>query len=329
MKSYLCLMLGAVGILFVGCAKKQQNDDVVSQRYVHKYGYAVAKDEFESRQYPGQVITLLRNGVTITATYENGVLHGPCTHTFPNSQTVETFYVYNQGKLVKETLYDVTGMPLREEVQLSPTRCSTTLWYSDGTPMSLEEYSNNELLEGQYFTVHNDLEAQVVKGKGKRVRRDNQGLLLYRDDIAEGYLTRRETFYANNSPESIAYYRDGKLHGEKKTFTIAGEPIAIKEYVAGVLHGKSTYFKNGSKHMEVHYLDGMKNGLEIHYLDGDVVCQEILWENDKKHGPSRYFIDGIAQTEYYYDNNKVDEAKWKELTHVENIILGVDSRGKR
>jgi len=328
MKGSLCFLFGAAALLFFGCKNKNQNDDVVSQRYVHKYGYAVSRDEFETKKYPGQAITLMRNGVTISSTYENGVLHGPTTHTFPNSQTVETFYLYNQGNLVKEVLYDITGMPIREEVQMSPTRHATTLWYSNGTPMSMEEYAHEELLEGQYFTVANELEAQVVKGRGSRIRREQQGVLLYKDMIDEGYVTKRETFYPNGSPESIAFFDHGKLSGEKKTYTASGEPVAVKEYVNGKLHGKTTLFKNGTKVVETHYLDGMKNGLEIHYLDGEIVSQEILWENDKKHGPSRYFIDEIAKVEYYYDGKRVDEQKWQELSHIDEVISNISSEAK-
>jgi antitoxin component YwqK of YwqJK toxin-antitoxin module len=320
MRRSIYLILGAVSLIVIGCGKQKDNDDVVSQRYIHKYGYAVSKDEFETRKYPGQVITLLKNGVTITANYENGVLHGVCTHTFPHSQTVESYFVYNQGRLVKEILYDVTGMPIREEVQLSPTRYSTTLWYADGTPMSIEEYANQELLDGQYFTMTNEVEARVEKGKGERIRRDTKGLLLSRDQIAEGFVTFHQTYYPNGSPESVSYYYHGKLNGEKKTFTATGEPLATKEYVSGLLHGKSTLYKNGTKYLEVYYLDGKKNGLEIHYIDGEVVSQEILWENDKRHGPSKYFVDGVAQVEYYYDGSSVSESKWNELNHIDEMI---------
>jgi antitoxin component YwqK of YwqJK toxin-antitoxin module len=329
MRSYVLFSTAAFALLFTACGKNKQGDDVVSQRYMHKYGYAVSKEEFEGRQYPGQVITLLKNGVTITATYENGVLHGACTHTFPHSQTVESYYVYNQGNLVKEVLYDITGMPVREEIQLSPTRYATTLWYASGTPLCTEEYANQELLEGQYFTPENDLEAQVVKGKGERVRRDTQGVLLYRDTIDEGYITKRETFFPNGTPESIAYYHHGKLHGEKKTFTATGEPLAVKEYIGGVLHGKSTFYKNGTKYLESYYLDGMKNGLEIHYIDGEVVSQEILWENDKRHGPSLYYVDGAPQTEYYYDGQIVSQEKWNELSQLDDLANKISPAVRR
>lgn len=321
MKRSLSVVFGAMALLLCGCKNtKQSNDDVVSQKYIHKYGYAVSKDEFEGNAYPGQVVTLLRSGVTLTATYENGVLHGPSTHTFPNSQTVESYYLYNHGNLVKEILYDVSGMPLREEVQLSPKRYLVTLWYNHGTPMSIEEFAHEELLEGQYFNGTNDLEAQVVKGKGTRVRRDIQGLLLYKDQIEEGYVAKRETFYPNGAPESVAFFNHGKLHGEKRTYAQSGEPLAIKEYIQGKLHGKTTVFNNGVKTIETLYLDGMKNGMERHFLDGEMVAQEILWENDRRHGPSRYFLGEEAQVEYYYDGSLIGQEKWEELSQIDAMI---------
>lgn len=320
MRHYLYPLLGCLGLMLVGCGKDNKECNVVSERYIHKYGYAVSKEEFKERKYPGQVVTALKNGVTITSTYENGVLHGTTTHTFPHSQTVETYFLYNQGALVKEIVYNINGMPLREEVQLSPTRHASTRWYADGTPLCTEEYAGNELVEAQYFSRQNEVESRVEKGKGLRVIRDIQGILTAREEIDEGFVIKRESFYATGAPESVAFYYRGILNGEKKSYTENGEPIAVKEYVNGKLHGKATFYKNGARAVDIHYLDGLKNGLEIHYLDGELVSQEILWENDKKHGPSKYFIDGVAQVEYFYDGRSVDENRWKELSQLDEMI---------
>ncbi|MBI3236142.1 MAG: hypothetical protein HYZ48_00285, partial [Chlamydiales bacterium] len=119
---YTSILLAVVGLSMCGCQENGQNDQVVSQRYVHKYGYALSKAEWNEADYPGQAITTLSDGVTITQTYENGVLHGPTTHTFPHSQTVQHFYLYNQGSQVKEIHYNPMGMPVQERVQISPSR---------------------------------------------------------------------------------------------------------------------------------------------------------------------------------------------------------------
>src|ERR1700733_14297598 len=126
-------LIAAYAILFLllnSCScnscKRKQNDEVLSQRYIHKYGYLVTKEEWEAKNYPGQVVTNLSDGVTVTATYENGVLHGPITYTFPHSQNIETYHLYNWGDRVKEVTYNMIGMPIREKIQISPTRYSMT-----------------------------------------------------------------------------------------------------------------------------------------------------------------------------------------------------------
>ena len=324
MRSFLYVTLGLFSLIFTGCEKSNHDNHVVSQKYIHKYGYAVSKDEFESRAYPGQVITLLKNGVTITSNYEDGTLHGACTHTFPNSQTTESYYFYNKGTLVKQIFYALTGMPLREEVQISPTRYSVTTWYKDGTPRSIEEYASAELLEGQYFTMTNDLEDQVIKGKGTRVQRNDEGLLMCKEQIEEGSVTKKETFYPNGSPESIASYKNSELYGEKKTFTESGEPLSLRAYEHNQLNGISTFFKNGVRSLEVRYVDGAKSGDETHYLDGVTISKVLHWENGKLHGPSKYFVGDGARVEYYYDGSPVTPAKWKELDHLDQIIAQID-----
>jgi antitoxin component YwqK of YwqJK toxin-antitoxin module len=320
MKKQIYFVLGALGLLVASCQKANKDNPVVSQRYVHKYGYAVSQEEWEANRYPGQVITHLTNGVTITVTYENGMKHGPCTHTYPHSQTVEKYFLYNQNSLVKEIIYDHRGMPVREMVQLSPSRRAITVWYIEGNPMCIEEYAGEELLEGQYCTLNNEIEARVEKGHGLRIRRDQMGTLLSKDLFDRGYMVKRESFFPNGSPESIIHYKMGKLHGEKKTYAISGEPIAIEEWLNGRLHGKSTYFKNGVKYLDVSYLDGAKNGIETHYLDGEEISQEISWENDRKHGPSVFYIDGIPQTQWFYDGDLVSKGRYEEMHHLDEMI---------
>ncbi len=309
-----------LALLCCACQKHKKEDDVISQRYIHKYGYAVSKEEWDENHYPGQIVTSLKNGVTMTASYENGYLHGPCTYSYPDSQTIENYSLYNQGALVKEAHYDVHGLPVRERVQLSPSRYTITLWYAEGSPLSIEEYAHEELLEGQYFTTTNEIEGRVEKGTGLRVRRTAQGVLVSKDSFEQGYMTRKESFYTNGNPESIVHYSRTLLHGERKTFAPTGEPIAIEEYINGKLHGKATYFKNGIRCVEISYLDGMKNGPEIHFIDGEIVSQELNWEDDQKHGPAVYYIDGSRHTQWYYAGQQVSKSRFEELTHLDDMI---------
>lgn len=311
----------ALSLLLASCGSDQGNSQVVSQRYIHKFGYAVAKEDWEKHRYPGQVVTVLRDGVTITATYENGKLHGPCSYTYPHSQTVHRFHLYNAGNMVKEITYDQIGMPTKESVQLSPKRHVVTHWYQDGTPLSIENYAGEELIDGEYLTQTNEVESRVEHGTGQRIRRTPQGVLLGRDQLENGFLTKRETFYASGMPESIATYEKNKLHGEKRVFSETGEPTSIQEWNHGNLHGKSTFFAGGVKQKELFYLNGEKNGLETHYIDGDRILQEILWSHDKRHGPSKFYSEGVAaQFEWYYDGNLVSQRKYDELNGLDKMI---------
>lgn len=322
MKLKVCFVVGTLGVLFTsGCVRDKKEEPVVAERYIHKYGYALTKEDWEANNYPGQVITTLRNGVTVTSTFEKGILHGACTHTFPNSQTVQSYFLYNQGAKVKEIQYDIQGMPIRETVQVSPTRLTLTTWYADGTPLSIEEYCNDELLDGQYFTPSNETEARVEKGTGLRVCRDRDGVLLSKDDFEGGFMTKRSSFFPNNTPESIAFYKRGKLHGEKRTYTAAGEPQSIEQWVDGKQHGKCTYFKNGTKDYEISYFYGNKHGSEIHFVDGDAILKEIAWHNGKKHGISNFYIDGIAHSEWYYEGKELSENQYNEELRLDERLI--------
>lgn len=313
-------ILAAAALTTSACHKNKTDDQVVSKVYIHKYGYAVSQEEWEEKSYPGQVISTLRNGSTVTATYENGELNGPCTFTYPRSQTIEKYILYKQNSPVKEILYDVSGMPTQETVQLTQNRTSLTTWYSDGVPRSVEEYTKEELLEGQYFSPSNELEAHVEKGKGTRIIRDASGILVCKDLIENGLLTKRESFYPNGSPECIATYERGELHGEKKTFTIKGEPLAVEEWIKGHLHGISTYYKNGTKELEVSYLYGKKNGWENHFTDGMTLSHQIAWDNDMKHGPEIFFVPEGKKVVWNYNGKEVSRSRYEEMTKLDEMI---------
>jgi antitoxin component YwqK of YwqJK toxin-antitoxin module len=317
-KAYLLAAVLALAVF--GCQKNKKNNEIVSQTYVHKYGYAVSQKEWDAKNYPGQIITSLRNGVTITATYEDGQLHGPYTMTYPHSKVVEKYILYNAGMPVKEVSYDIAGMPLSENTQLTQNRRSLTSWYIDGVPKSVEEYVQDELIEGQYFTQDHTLESQVDKGNGLRVVRDIKGILTSKDLIENGMMVRRDSFYANGSPESVAYYFHNQLHGTRKIFTESGEPIAVEDFANGHLHGLSTYYKNGCKELEVYYLYGKKHGIENQFLDGASIMHQITWEHGRKHGKETFFLSDGTKEVWNYEGREVSQVRFEELSRLEEIL---------
>ncbi|MEN9343901.1 MAG: hypothetical protein RLZZ453_688 [Chlamydiota bacterium] len=328
MKYSACSLLMLMGLFLCGCNDGSDKEGVVSSRYVHKYGYAIAEEDWASKNYPGQQISTLRNGVTVTTTYENGIQHGPVTYTYPHSQMVEKYCLYNLGEKVKEVTYDPSGLPVQEWVQLSPTRYSMTYWFGQGSPMRVEEFVGDELLDGQYYNIQNELEARVERGNGTRMIRHRDGGLLAREAIDSGYAIKKETFYPNGSPESVAHYLRGALNGEKRVFAQTGEPLAIEEWVANQLHGKCSYFENGNRYLETYYLYGKKEGIERQFVDGEAVAQETPWEGGLKHGEAVYYADGKMHSEWYYQGELVSHHKFNELNRVDAIISRLPYRNE-
>jgi len=315
--AFFLLFLGALSLS--GCKKQETSDGVIAQHYTHKYGYPMSKAEWDSQVCPGQVITLRQDGVTVTATYDGGVLNGPTVYTFPHSQAVQKVITYKEGVLVRELFYNSMGMPEQEHIQLSPSRYSTTMWYADGIPMLIEEWLGNELLEGQYFATRNELDAQVEKGCGSRIVRDAEGILVSSEQFENGYPLKKEEYHRNGVPKAITHFKQDKIDGEKRVFSPLGEPVSVEEYKDGLLHGCADYYSCGNKVAEVLYIAGKKNGVERRYIDGTVLFEEITWDNDVRHGPTTLFLNQTETQKWFYEGVPVSKKKFDESCRLDEL----------
>ncbi len=332
MKYQVPLILTAAGLIFSGCDNSSQkasaNNEIVTQRFIHRYGYDVSKSEWESKDYPGQVITTYRNGVTLTTNYEDGQIHGLRTTTYPHSQTFETKETFNRGTLTKRTSFDIRGIPIKEEQFLGADHIKVLFWYSNGTPRAQEEYVNDQLTSAEYYTMNNETEAKIENGSGIRALRNAKGQILAKEYLHQFELTKKETYHLNNTPEMTVNYKNGLLDGEKIVHAETGEPISKEFYKDGLLHGIATYFQNGYRFLEIPYAFGMKEGIERHYIDGDVIAEESEWHDNRKHGPTQIYFDGMVKTHWYYNNERVNKTKYDELLQREEEIATLDERAK-
>ena len=331
MKMHYVTIAGVALLALCGCDKseKKGKKDVVTQRYIHKYGYDVSKDEWNTNQYPGQIVTTLKNGVTIASAYEDGVLHGQTTYTYPHSQTLESLHMYEQGNLVKKISYDIKGIPQKEEIYLTPTHVKTKFWYNTGTPMCVEERLDNNLIEGEYFTMKNETESYVRDGMGTKTIRTQDGNLFARESVESGIIVARESFHPNGSPHIVFGYKNGYIDGEKRVFGPTGDPILLETYTMGRLHGICTYFQNGYKYLETPYQNGRKEGIERQYIDGETLVEETEYHEGQKHGPSTFYCDGISKTEWFYNNELVSKNKFEELSEREKMISIMNERSRQ
>ncbi|HSX11462.1 MAG TPA: hypothetical protein VLF94_07110 [Chlamydiales bacterium] len=299
--------------LITSCQSNSSIDQVVSQTFVHKYGFETSEKEWEARDKDGQVVTMLKNGVKVTRTYENGKLHGPTTYTFPHSSIVEKLLVYDAGTLLKESANDAAGMPLKEEIYEFDNRKVITVWDDKGAPLSIEEYDGEVLTEGKYYTPEHELEATVEASYGERVKRDRTGLLISRDEIANGTISSRTTYHPNGQVHTVSHYHDYQLHGAQLKFTASGRPLMELNWNHGVLDGEKVIYRNGSKVAVIPFIKGQKHGTEYHYDDLGNLTAEIEWRNDKKHGPTKLHSEEATDTEWFFKGQSVNAERFKHL----------------
>jgi len=307
-------------LLLASCQAIVPPDQIVSQKFVHKYGFDLSEEEWDQRAKEGQVIATLKNGVTITRSYENGALHGPTTYTYPNSSCVERILVYDQGNLLKETTQDMSGVPIQEEVYEFDDRLILTSWNDKGVPLSVEEYNGELLVEGKYYSNEHELEAQVERGNGQRTKRDRSGLLISREQIENGVMSSRTTFHPNGQVHTVSHYQDYLLHGEQTKYTISGRPLMSLYWDRGVLDGTKTVYRNGIKVAEIPYLHGQKNGTELHYDDLGNLIAEILWRGDKKHGCCKSYTEESQESEWFFEGKPVTADRFDFLQNREQMI---------
>lgn len=315
-------ILFASSALFL-TACQMSNDSipqVVSQKYIHKYGFDVSEDEWQERSQEGQVVTMMKNGVKITRSYENGQLHGPAVYTFPHSTLVEKTLLYDQGTLLKETLSDASGMPLREEVYEFDDRTIITVWDQKGVPISIEEYDDELLVEGKYYTPDHILESAVEAGFGERIKRDREGQMLSRDKIENGLIAQRVSYHPTGQIHTISHYHDYQLHGEQLKFTASGKPLMKLDWNHGVLDGLKIVYRNGSKVAEIPYNNGQKHGIEYHYDDLGHLTAEIEWKGDKKHGCSQFFTEDTTESEWFFRGQSVTAQKFEMLENRDKLM---------
>lgn len=312
MKKQTFVIIILTALVATGCARTQTRPcRVVDETYVHKYGVEVPREDWSSRGAHGQVISTLDNGVIVTKSYSGGQLNGDTTFTFPHSDVIERTETFVNGQKVRETTFDIAGNPQQEIHYGDNITRIVTRWFEGGAPLSREEFRDDQLIQGEYYTAGHQVQARIDNGNGTRLLRDAYGQLISTDEFEKGQMISSTSYHANGNPKTITTYSNGLVNGEKKSFLPAGEPELIEQWSNGVQDGVSLVFKNGERFAEVPYAQGKKNGIEKHYRDQDVVVEEIAWVDDQRHGPSTTYVDGKpVKTEWYLGGRLVPKTSY-------------------
>jgi len=302
MRSLQILGISSLALLLTACAQNSSEDNyVIEQTYVHKYGVAVPSDFWTASGEHGSVVSTMNNGVVVTHSYNSGLLEGDTTYSYAHSSQIQKSETYSQGTLVKETEYYFEGSPKSQIAYDSPLGMRTvSSWYLSGTPRSIEQYAGDQLVNGQYYTSNNQIDSRVENSAGTRLLRDDHGLLLATDTIADGQNSFRTTYHANGSPNEQITFKNGLKDGTIKSCFPGGEPASVETWCAGQQTGITTLYQHGEKFAEVPYVNGVKQGVEKRYRDGNVLVLEISWNNDLQNGPMKTYVGDSYTTAWYY-----------------------------
>lgn len=293
----------------------QYGEEVIEETYVHKYGVEVPPNYWVEKGKHGTVLMKRADGVVVSKNYSGGILDGETTYTFPHNQIVQKKEIYQNNMPIGETLYYFDGTPMNEFYSHPDTTFKdVNQWYVNGFPKSSEKYDGDRLLSGKYFNSANQQDSFVDNYEGKRIVRDDYGQLISVETIQQGQVILSTTNHPNGSPKEEIPYRNGLIDGVKKTYLPAGEPVSVEEWSNGKQNGLTTLFQNGERYAEIPYKDGAKNGVERHYRDGTIVLEEIGWENDLLHGPSKHYIGENVKTEWYYKGRPIARSNFEALT---------------
>lgn len=312
-----CFNASALLLLFTtSCTPRPYvaQDGSVKTTYIHKYGVEIASaDEWTERGASGQIIKQLKNGATQTETWQQGMLHGLCTTSFPHSDIVYREAYFDKGARVWQTVHYSSGMPKRQDIFRPGNITLVSTWFEDGAPRSSEEYHGENLWSGEYFTTQQELETQIAQGSGERIRRDGHGQLIAKDEFENGKKILEIVYYSNDMPQKYIPYVNDQIEGTLKTFLPGGEPATIEEWKQNCQHGDTTVFRSGQRVAVIPYLNGQKNGVETGFRPGtDIITEQISWKNGLKNGPSVYFVDNDKVTDYYFDDVKVSRIEYAQ-----------------
>lgn len=308
------IVVAAIIVASTTSCKTFRRSDVVAETYIHKYGVPIKKGDWSRNGKDGQVVQLRSDGVTVTRTYDKGLLQGKTTYTFPNSSTIARVESYGKGELLSKRDNYFTGVGKEEEKFHGSVIAERLCWYEDGTPMLVEQYENGYILTGEYRTPLNEVESKVAEGKGTRVMRGNDGELLFKDTIEGGQMVERVSYFPNGDPSSVTPYKNGLVHGTRLSFLSGGLPNTVEEWSHGQQEGTTIVYLNGEKIAEAPYVKGKRQGIEYRYRDGEFLVEEVTWVDDLQHGPRKIILDeSHTKTEWYLEGEVVSRSTFERM----------------
>lgn len=301
----LYILVLSAGLTSCQTAHSPSYEDEVICDTVHRYGVSLDLDDWSNRGQNGQIISMRKDGVSVSRSYEGGILHGECAYTYPYREIVEKKENYQQGKLEQELFYYQNGLPSKQISHDASGKQSIITWYESGAPQSNEEVVNGMIVSGEFYNPNQQLESRVDESCGVRTNRDSVGQMQSIDQIQNGQLLYKTEYHPNGTPSTVSSYVNNKVEGKRCTYLPGGEPATVEQWREGVQHGETFTFEFGEKRAVIPYVNGSIHGVEHRYRDGEILTHDIHWVQGQKHGPCYTYLGETTQVDWNYRDRKV------------------------
>jgi antitoxin component YwqK of YwqJK toxin-antitoxin module len=312
MRKQLAIALCGLSCMATSCTETRY-ETALKETFLHKYGVPVTKEEWARQGEEGQIVRILRTGVTVTNSYENGELHGESSYTFPNSSVVERIETYEHGVLKSRRFHYTNGLAKSEEHFDKDLVTERRTWFEEGTPQAIEHFEEGRIAKAEYRSKDNEILSKIENGCGERLHRHQNGELAYKENYQGGLLVERVDYYHTGDPSSITPFENNHIHGTRLTFHLGGLPHTAEQWRYGVQEGPTLVYENGEKIAEVPYVNGRREGIEKRFREDGEIAEEVYWKADVQHGPRKLFVDQETKTEWYHKGDLVSRPTYERL----------------
>ncbi len=122
-------------------------------------------------------------------------------------------------------------------------------------------------------------------------------------------------FYYYDSTNRVAWemnYNLGQKHGRQLYLTKDGDTTRLEHYRNGVLHGvKKSYYPKSRLEKEVYYVEGLMEGpFKAYNLKGQLI-EDLNYKQGKKNGELKYYYDDGTLLSVEHWNMQVKEGEFK------------------
>lgn len=227
--------------------------------------------------------------LTASIPYEKGDLEGISSY-FYESGEIEKEVPYHKGAQEGESKeYHLNGkIRSKTNYQEGRKHGKSLGYFQNGQLAWDEQYRDELLLQGKYFSLQGDVLAEVIDGSGFRAV-FHQDTLSFLVQIQQGFIEGGvKQFNPKGEIQGIYHVKNGKKTGEEVFyFSVkeAGKPMQPKLSVFwddNVMHGSvKSWYSNGQLQSQREFCRNKKNGPSVAwYRDGSLMLVEE-YEEDK------------------------------------------------